>query len=263
MPLLPPAALDLHLLRSTATEPRAVPAAPAPTTPRGHRRPASRRTTTASPGRGAVAAVTDAVGLGTTTTTTPPRPQGPSAASWSPGVNPWTGMVQAWQMPFGVPSAGILGSRPGAPPHQAYYTSTPSFPPAPPAPIATPTDVWNHQALLAALATANVPPSRPQTVEWYLDIGASSHMASNAGIVTNSQPLSRSPPIQVGNGAVLPVTHRAHTVIPTARSPLVLDNILVSPSLVKNLISVRSLTRDNNVTVEFDPFGFTVKDIPT
>jgi hypothetical protein len=51
--------------------------------------------------------------------------------------------------------------------------------------------------------------------------------------------------------------------IATARSPLHLNNILVSPSLVKNLISVRTLTRDNNVSVEFDPFGFSIKDLPT
>ena len=29
------------------------------------------------------------------------------------------------------------------------------------------------------------------------------------------------------------------------------------------MISIRSLTRDNNVTIEFDPFGFSIKDIPT
>jgi hypothetical protein len=51
--------------------------------------------------------------------------------------------------------------------------------------------------------------------------------------------------------------------IATARSPLHLNNILVSPSLVKNLISVRTLTRDNNVSVDFDPFGFSIKDLPT
>jgi hypothetical protein len=32
--------------------------------------------------------------------------------------------------------------------------------------------------------------------------------------------------------------------------------------LVKNLISVHSLTRDNNITIEFDPLGFSIKDIP-
>lgn len=98
-----------------------------------------------------------------------------------------------------------------------------------------------------------------------MDTGASSHMSSNAGTFPSSTPLSNFPPITVGNGATMPVTHRASTVIPTSHSqyPLNLPNILVSPSLVKNLISVRSLTRDNNVSVEFDAFGFSVKDLPT
>jgi hypothetical protein len=33
--------------------------------------------------------------------------------------------------------------------------------------------------------------------------------------------------------------------------------------LIKNLISVRALTRDNSVSVEFDPFGFSIKDLRT
>jgi hypothetical protein len=61
---------------------------------------------------------------------------------------------------------------------------------------------------------------------------------------------------------MLPVTHRALTIIATSRSPLHLNNILVSPSLVKNLISVHALTRDN-FSVKFDPFGFSVKALST
>ena len=55
----------------------------------------------------------------------------------------------------------------------------------------------------------------------------------------------------------------AHTYIPTATTPLQLNNVLISPSLIKNLISVRRLTRDNNVSIEFDPSGFSIKDLPT
>jgi hypothetical protein len=117
--------------------------------------------------------------------------------------------------------------------------------------------------MLAALATSTVLPSGPQNAEWFLDTGASSHMASNAGNFSNPQPLYGSPPITVGNGATIPVTHTARSTIPTTQSPLLLNNVLVSPSLVKNLISVRSLTRDNNVSVEFDPLGFSVKDLHT
>jgi hypothetical protein len=158
-------------------------------------------------------------------------------------------------MPFRVLGAGVLGPCPGTLANQAFFAG----PPAPTIgtpPAATPTDVWNHQAMLATLARMGVPPSGPQAAEWYLDTGASSHMSSNVGNFQSLQHLPCPPSITVGNGALLPVTHRASTTIATARSPLHLNNVLVSPSLVKNLISVRSLTRDNNVSVEFDPSGF-------
>lgn len=78
-----------------------------------------------------------------------------------------------------------------------------------------------------------------------------------------SRPLLNIAPRIVGNGSTLPVTHAAATTLPTSSSTLHLQNILVSPALVKNLISVRALTRDNNVSVEFDPFGFSIKDLHT
>ncbi|CAN6183929.1 unnamed protein product [Urochloa humidicola] len=43
------------------------------------------------------------------------RSQVPSVAQWQAGFNPWTGMVQAWPMPFRIPGAGVLGPRPGVP----------------------------------------------------------------------------------------------------------------------------------------------------
>ena len=162
-------------------------------------------------------------------------------------------------MPFHALGAGVLGPRLSTSPNQAYFAGSSSHPPGVPQP---PVDPWNHQALLAALNATNSS-AAPQAAEWFMDTGASSHMSSNTGKFTSSTPVYNSTPIVVGNGATLPVTHRASTHIPTARSPLSLPNVLVSPSLVKNLISVRSLTRDNNVSVEFDAFGFSVKDLPT
>lgn len=171
-------------------------------------------------------------------------------------------MVQAWQMPFRPPGAGVLGPRPGTTPHQAFFHGNGDPNTYPPPPTPTP-DVWNNQALLAALMTANVPSTGPQTAEWYMDTGASSHLASNSGKFSSSHPVFSSSPILVGNGTTMPVTHHASSIIPTTSSPLKLNNILISPPLVKNLISVRKLTQDNNVSVEFDPFGFSIKDRPT
>ena len=83
------------------------------------------------------------------------------------------------------------------------------------------------------------------------------------GNMCSLRPNSSSTRIIVGDGSSLPVTHYGTTQIPTTASPLVLDNILISPSLIKNLISVRALTRDNPITIEFDKFGFSVKDLYT
>jgi hypothetical protein len=166
-------------------------------------------------------------------------------------------------MPFRAPGAGVLSPRPSTTPQQVYYAGAPQYNAMTPPPPQPPLDPWNHQALLAALNATNTSPSGPQSAEWFLDTGTSSHMASNAGIFPNSQPVLHSLPITVGNGASMPVTHRASSSIPTSKSPLLLNNVLVSPSLVKNLISVRALTRDNNVSIEFDPLGFSVKDLPT
>jgi len=176
-------------------------------------------------------------------------------------MNPWTGMVQAWQMPFRVPASGVLGPRPGTQANQAYFA--PRLPSNTQhigaASSSAPPDVWNHQAMLVALVNSGAQP--PQSAEWYFDTRASSHMSSSTGNLSHLKPVYSPTPITIGNGASLPTTHRARAHIATTNSPLHLNNILVSPNLVKNLISVRSLTRDNNISIEFDPFGFSVKDL--
>jgi hypothetical protein len=44
---------------------------------------------------------------------------------------------------------------------------------------------------------------------------------------------------------------------------LVLNDVLVSPNIIKNLISIRHFTTDNNRSIEFDPFNLSVKDLHT
>ncbi|WVZ70083.1 hypothetical protein U9M48_018781 [Paspalum notatum var. saurae] len=88
-------------------------------------------------------------------------------------------------------------------------------------------------------------------------------MSSSSGMLSAPRLQPYSATVTVGNGAMLPVHHRAAAILPTSTSPLHLKNILICPPLVKNLLSVRRLTRDNNVSVEFDPDGFSIKDPPT
>ena len=81
-------------------------------------------------------------------------------------------------------------------------------------------------------------------------------------MLSSSQPCHSSR-IVVGNGDSLAVTHTGHQTNPTNSSSLSLNNVLVSPYLIKNLIFVKRLARDNPVNVEFDDIGFSVKDRST
>ncbi|GJV69985.1 ribonuclease H-like domain-containing protein, partial [Tanacetum coccineum] len=69
--------------------------------------------------------------------------------------------------------------------------------------------------------------------------------------------------IHVGDGKSIPVTNTDHSIIPSYHRPLHLHNVLVAPNIIKNPISVRQFTRNNNCTIEYDAFGFSVNDYLT
>ncbi|GJY09148.1 hypothetical protein Tco_0377333 [Tanacetum coccineum] len=71
------------------------------------------------------------------------------------------------------------------------------------------------------------------------------------------------PSISVGDGHSISVTNMGHSILPTPFKALHLNNVLITPHIVKNLISVCQFVRDNNFTIEFDPFSFSVKDFMT
>ncbi|GJZ23233.1 ribonuclease H-like domain-containing protein [Tanacetum coccineum] len=88
-------------------------------------------------------------------------------------------------------------------------------------------------------------------------------LADNTSILTSCSNSSIYPSVFVGNGHSIPVTHTGHSFLHTSSKPLHLNHILVTPHIIKNLISVRQFTRDNDVSVEFDAYGFSVKDYQT
>jgi histone deacetylase 1/2 len=68
--------------------------------------------------------------------------------------------------------------------------------------------------------------------------------------------------ITVGSGQNIPIVGCGHASLPNSSHPLKLPNVLHAPKLIKNLIFVRKFTIDN-LSVEFDSFGFSVKDFQT
>ncbi|XBH55081.1 hypothetical protein VPH35_077232 [Triticum aestivum] len=115
-----------------------------------------------------------------------PPPQGapsPSAYMQRPpaysgaGINPWTGMFQAWPMMARPPSAGLLGPHP---PMGLTATAYGGGLPAVPPPSTAAPPPWDTSALQAALLAMQQQPYAGGG-DWILDTGASSHMAAHPG----------------------------------------------------------------------------------
>ncbi|GJW05705.1 ribonuclease H-like domain-containing protein [Tanacetum coccineum] len=99
--------------------------------------------------------------------------------------------------------------------------------------------------------------------QWYMDTGATSHLSSHTGNLQTSFLNRKFHSVIVGNGSSIPVTHSGHVQIPNPYRPLHLKNVLVTPNIIKNLVSVRKFTTDNKCSIDFDPYGFTVRDYHT
>lgn len=179
---------------------------------------------------------------------------------------PWGWYNQGWSItrPFPTqgwarPNApqqrqgGLLGPRPS---QHAYVQQTTVPNPLGQSGSYAPTDIE------AAMHTMSLHQPDPS---WYMDTGATSHMTSSTGNLSSYFNLSNHPTnnIIVGNGHTIPILGYGHTNFSSPGHSLSINNVLHAPKLIKNLISVRKFTRDNSVSVEFDPFGFSVKDYRT
>jgi hypothetical protein len=98
---------------------------------------------------------------------------------------------------------------------------------------------------------------------WVADSGATSHMPAAHGNLASLTPVSNFPPVIVGNGSHLSVSHIGSSTIPTVARSLSVNDILVAPNIIQDLLSVRKLTRDNLISMEFDPWGLSLKDLRT
>ncbi|KAE8713005.1 flocculation protein FLO11-like [Hibiscus syriacus] len=179
--------------------------------------------------------------------------QGPMQPTWA--MPPWkTWMQPPWVMPpcpyptqpwgrqVGPRQPGILGARPQQ--QQAYTTAS----------------EWAPTDIESAMHTMSLSQSDPN---WYMDTGATSHMTSTQGNLSSYVNMSKDNSVTVGSGQSIPIRGYGHTVLPSPNPPLYLKHVLHTPNLIKNLVSVRKFTTDNNVSVVFDPCGFSVHDLQT
>lgn len=179
------------------------------------------------------------------------------------------------------------GSTPGAPPTRPAapqpallalggpgLLTGPSFPVSSAPPLVSPRPAspqpsqwapwaggWDQASLAGSFSmTTLTPPVSP--ADWIADFGASFHTTPDAGILTSSRPPPSSCPssIIVGDGSALPVTSVGDSIFPGSFR---LNNVLIAPHIVQNLLFVRQFTVDNSCSMEFDPFGLSVRDLTT
>jgi hypothetical protein len=97
------------------------------------------------------------------------------------------------------------------------------------------------------------------SIPWVLDTGATAHMSSSDGILLSHLPHFDSF-ITIGNGSTIPISCHGTSTLSAIDTTFHLNNVLIAPALVRNLLSVPQFTRDNSCSIEFDAFGFSVKD---
>ena len=101
----------------------------------------------------------------------------------------------------------------------------------------------------AFLAKCNV--NNTLDPDWYVDSGASDHMVSSSGSVSQPAPFNGDGSVQFGNGNTLP---NLSIGLSSLANGLRLRDVLVVPRLSKNLLSISRLTYDNDMDVLFSKY---------
>ncbi|KAG7565206.1 Integrase catalytic core [Arabidopsis suecica] len=123
-------------------------------------------------------------------------------------------------------------------------------------PSAAPFTPWQPRANLAI--GSNYSP-----VNWLLDSGATHHITNDLANLSMHQPYNGGDDVLIGDGSPLTISHTGSTLLPSLSRDLKLNKVLYVPDIHKNLISVYRLCNANQVSVEFFPAHFQVKDLST
>jgi hypothetical protein len=192
---------------------------------------------------------------------------------WPSFYNPWTSTILMWP---GMRPLQQQQQQPAHPPQHALLTAPayyralggPSFTPLP---MTSPHQqqamppswspwicTWDQQSLANSFNTMALTPTA--VTNWVADSVASNHIISDAGNLTSVRPPTFIDPssIVIRNGSALLVTSVGDSALPGL---FYLNNVLVTPDIIQNLLFVHRFTTDNWCFMKFDPFGLSVKDL--
>jgi hypothetical protein len=114
-----------------------------------------------------------------------------------------------------------------------------------------------YQAASPNLTAYTAASSHSRDLNWYPDTGDTHHVTSDLNNLSLSEAYDGPDEIQVGNGTRLAIQN---TGISNLSPQFILCHVLHVPKITKNLLSVQKFTTDNNVSMEFHPSCFFVKD---
>nr|KYP55678.1 Retrovirus-related Pol polyprotein from transposon TNT 1-94 [Cajanus cajan] len=97
--------------------------------------------------------------------------------------------------------------------------------------------------------------------EWLFNSGASHHITNDLNNLSLTSTYTGNDKLYVANGMSLPITHVGSTTLHPPTRPLSFTNVLYAPGITQNLISVSQLCNTNDVSIEFFPSFFEVKDL--
>lgn len=87
---------------------------------------------------------------------------------------------------------------------------------------------------------------------WYPNSGATQHITSSIVNLQESSPYLGRTPVMTSNGKCMKISQSRKSIENCQGSEFKLDEILVVPDAIKNLISIKRLCSDNHVFVDFD-----------
>jgi hypothetical protein len=118
--------------------------------------------------------------------------------------------------------------------------------------------VWDQQSLSNSFNSMALTP--PGVTDWVANSGTANHTTSDAHNLTSVLPPTFIDPsfIIVGNGLALPVTSVGGSALP---GPFYLNNVIVTPDIIQNHLSVHRFPTDNWRSMKFDPFSLSMKDL--
>ncbi|GJS89067.1 ribonuclease H-like domain-containing protein [Tanacetum coccineum] len=141
---------------------------------------------------------------------------------------------------------GVQQQQGGSFPGSVHLGQSPSMPFHPSQLFASGSQGSGQDTLLPN-AFNNTTLQEPTSGNWNMDTGASSHLNDSVHCFSDILNMCIYPSVAVGDGRFIPITNSGHSVLSTPFRPLRLNNVLITPNIVKNLISVRQFVRDNSL----------------